>query len=225
MLSALQCGRRPQLWIAKSTATTARLSTWRAPEVISSLDFHSLLLELSKLIRNIYSARSIYLQQEFFHQNRLWLSTIAVSSMKCLISFLLLVATAIATPNNGWGHDHSRGHRCLSDQSANNIVSRWIALHASDPTTPTYRQIADQTLTDDVTVEDETVSFFFFPANPTGPYTTNKTSLIGLLTNAFQTSVNTVPSITLEIPLRHDCDSITFRWIISATINKVVPGR
>ncbi|TKA78785.1 hypothetical protein B0A49_00817 [Cryomyces minteri] len=147
--------------------------------------------------------------------------------MHFAVSFFFVLLHSLATSaNSNRDHEGENQHpiNCLSDQTAHEILSRWIGLRSNDPTTPVYADIVEKTLANDITVEDETVNFFFFSPDFVGPYITNKTTYVTLQNVAFQTSQTASPSITQEVPLRHDCSSITFRWLYSATINKVVPG-
>ena len=134
----------------------------------------------------------------------------------------LLTLTALGRPGGGWNEGHPN---CLCDEDASDIVSRWVTLHTTDPTTPAYASLAASTLSEDITVEDETVNFFFFPTMAAGPYVTNSTTFIIFQAVAYEGSQTGTPTISPEIPILHDCDTITFRWIWSATVDKVLAAR
>jgi len=130
---------------------------------------------------------------------------------------ILALATAATAGGHGWGD-------CVRGRAVQGIIDNWVTLRTADPTTAAYTSIASSTLTDDITVEDETVSFFFFP-ELSGPYVTNRTTYIGAQTLAFQTSTYNIPKITPEIPVIHDCNTLVFRWLLSTSVSKTAPIR
>src|SRR5271163_4646016 len=90
--------------------------------------------------------------------------------------FLLLSASLVSLPlthAGGWSD-----HGCLTKAQASDIAGRWLALHSQDPTAPAWTALATATLATDVTVEDETVNFFFFPTIVSGPYIVNISDFI-----------------------------------------------
>jgi hypothetical protein len=99
-----------------------------------------------------------------------------------------------------------------------------MAIRSTDPTTPAYAALVDKTVTDDITLEDETISFFFFFDVP-GPYSTGKQQLISNFNFSRSDRTTSPPVPAPVIPLRHDCDSITFRWLVTDEIDLVVPIR
>lgn len=117
---------------------------------------------------------------------------------------------------------------CLTDAEAEKIVANWVSLYFTvDPSTPAWATLLADTMAEDLTVEDLTVNFFFFPTNPTGPYITNSTQFAED-TEAQWQGLTVSPSsikVVKEIPLIHDCSAITFRWAYSATVNTIEPYR
>jgi hypothetical protein len=82
------------------------------------------------------------------------------------LPLLLLSASLVFLPlthAGGWPD-----HDCLTKAEASDIAGRWLALHSQDPTAPAWTELATSTLATDVTVEDETVNFFFFPTIVSG---------------------------------------------------------
>jgi hypothetical protein len=147
--------------------------------------------------------------------------------MKTFYSLILLLLSVIshAAPGDDGGRDHDHGGRnCLDQSEVNDIFDRWVKIHTTNPFTAEYKALVDETVTDDVTLEDQTVNFFFFPGT-TGPYSTNKTSLIFLQQASFNTSTTEGLTYTPTVPPPFNCDTITFRWLAKETVNKVVPTR
>ncbi|TKA80772.1 hypothetical protein B0A49_00509 [Cryomyces minteri] len=109
--------------------------------------------------------------------------TYQIGNMQFAVSFCLVLLYSLATSaNSNRDHEGENQHpvNCLSDQTAREIPSRWIGLHSNDPTTPVYADIVGKTLANDITGEDETVDFFFFPPDFVGAYITNKTTYVTL---------------------------------------------
>jgi hypothetical protein len=144
----------------------------------------------------------------------------------CSFFILLLSIPSLAAPGDRKHDDDHPSHgNCLDDSVVDKILANWIAIHNTDPQTPAYKALVDATVTDDFQLEDETVNFFFFPAMPTGPYITGKPALIAAQTQAWVGLTSTPMDYTPEVAPRHSCDSITFRWISSQTVTKVVSYR
>jgi hypothetical protein len=122
----------------------------------------------------------------------------------------------------GWYGHHK--HNCLTDYDVTCIVNNWISIRSTDPSTAAYAALVGETFTDDITLEDETGSFFFFFDKP-GPYSTGKTELISNYNFSWTTAISTPLVPAAQIPIRHDCDSVTFRWVVDATVNLTVPYR
>ncbi|KAI9804895.1 MAG: hypothetical protein M1833_006198 [Piccolia ochrophora] len=125
------------------------------------------------------------------------------SVLRLVLTVLAIASVVVATNNKDDDGRHSR-HRCLTDREARKITDRWIRLNVYE------LDLLDRTVTDDFSVEDETISFFFpcdFP--PTGPYVTSKAALLTTLENR-------PPGVTTfgydVLIIFHDCNSIAFRW-------------
>ena len=145
-----------------------------------------------------------------------------------LIPLLLLLLSIIlpvsATPGDrGYGYHRDHYPKCLCNEDATEIINNWITIRSTDPSTPAYGALVDATFTDDITLEDSTISFFFF--DDLSPYSTGKQQLISNFNFSWTTATSTPLVPTPEIPIRHSCDSITFRWIVSAMVDLVVPGK
>lgn len=141
-----------------------------------------------------------------------------------LLLLLSIILPAIATPGGrDYGHHREHHPKCICDEDAAEIINNWITIRSTNPATPAYTALVDATFTNDVTIEDSTISFFFF--NDLDPYSTGKQQLISNFNFSWTTATSTPLIPAPEIPIRHDCDSITFRWIVAATVNLVVPEK
>lgn len=124
--------------------------------------------------------------------------------------FTIALSTANANPTYGHkGKDDCHPHSgCLSDHDAHEIVNRWIALGEGQT------DLIDQTVTDDITVEDESISFLFNLTIP-GPYVVGKEAFRSTL--EFAKSQVGIRNTNYEpLLILHDCDTISFRWQATA---------
>ena len=119
-----------------------------------------------------------------------------------LTSLLALVGTALAVPEVSHSTIEKR-HGCLTDGAAHKIVHRWIALHEG------HLDLLDKTVTDHITIEDESVNFLF--QLPPGPYAVGKAALKDTL--EFSLSQPGYRNLKIKsLLILHDCDTISFRW-------------
>ena len=122
-----------------------------------------------------------------------------------LTSVLALFGTALAAPDVSHSTIEKR-HGCLTDGSAHKIVHRWIDLHAGQ------YDLLDKTVTNHITVEDESINFLF--QLPPGPYVRGKEALKG----SIEYSLSQPGYKNLKIKsliILHDCETISFRYKIS----------
>lgn len=120
-----------------------------------------------------------------------------------LTSVLALFSTAaFAVPEVSYSNIEKR-HGCLTDGSAHKLVHRWIALHEGQ------FDLLDKTVTNHITVEDESINFLF--QLPPGPYVKGKEALKSVLEYSLSQpgyrNLKIKPLVVL-----HDCDTISFRW-------------
>ena len=129
--------------------------------------------------------------------------------------FLGVAICVLPSPAWSWDRDY-----CLNEWAANDIANRWLSLNAALDKTA-----AAALVTDDVTVEDETINFGVGQCvlPPEGPYVFNKQ---GLLMNfdirAQESTVNNQQYVALKIV--HDCNSIAIRWQGTATAKGGIPN-
>ena len=120
-----------------------------------------------------------------------------------LTTVLALFGTgALAVPEVSYSNIEKR-YGCLTDGSAHKLVHRWIDLHEGQ------LDLLDKTVTDHITVEDESINFLF--QLPPGPYVVDKEALKSTLEYSLSQpgyrNLKIRPLVVL-----HDCDTISFRW-------------
>ena len=122
-----------------------------------------------------------------------------------LTSVLALFGAALAAPDVSHSPIEKR-HGCLTDGAAHKIVHRWIDIFEG------RLDLLDKTVTNHITVEDESVSFLF--GLPPGPYAVGKKGL----KDSVQYSLSQPGTKNLKIKsliILHDCDTISFRYQIT----------
>lgn len=122
-----------------------------------------------------------------------------------LTSLLALFGTALAAPDVSHAAIEKR-HGCLTDASAHKIVHRWIDLHEGQ------LDLLDKTVTNHITVEDESINFLF--QLPPGPYAVGKEALKGTL--EFSLAQPGYKNLKIKsLIILHDCETISFRYKIT----------
>lgn len=123
----------------------------------------------------------------------------------------LALSTGNASPTDAspakdhHSEDECHHHHCLSDHDAHEIVDRWISIFEGQ------LHVINETVTDDIALEDESVNFLFGLPSPTGPYVLGKEGLRG--TAAFANSGSGTKNRHFEpLIIVHDCDTVVFRW-------------
>lgn len=122
-----------------------------------------------------------------------------------LTGVLALFGTALAAPDTSLSTIEKR-HNCLTDGAAHKIVHRWIDLHEG------RLDLLDKTVTNHVTIEDESINFLF--SLPPGPYAVGKKALKETL--EFSLSQPGYKNLKIKsLIILHDCDTISFRYKIT----------
>lgn len=119
-----------------------------------------------------------------------------------LTSILALFGTALATPDVSYSTIEKR-HGCLTDGAAHKIVHRWMALFEG------HLDLLDKTVTNHITVEDESINFLF--GFPPGPYVVGKDNLKEAIEFS-QSQPGFKNQKFKSLLILHDCETISFRW-------------
>lgn len=146
-----------------------------------------------------------------------------ITSLLTVLFSVVVLSAPEAVPNKKHDDDDGRDGRrhrsgCLDDRAARSIVDRWTSLFEGD------LDLLDRTVTDDVTLEDETVNFLFPPpALPPSPFVRDKAGLRRTL--EFVAADVTIRNRKFEpYIIVHDCDTISFRFQASAESTGLDPN-
>lgn len=147
---------------------------------------------------------------------------IIVLSISILTFFLkVCMVDATAPYHQGWQHK-----KCLTETEACSLVETWYSIFSSRDFGYVESTVTEL-VTDDFTAEDETINFGVGPCvlPPEGPYATGKEAfLFSLQLRLAEVSAEFKDETYETIRMVHDCNTVAFRWQLSATALGINPN-